>query len=390
MCKIINLRDITETYKNFKMHRARLILQASNKIGNSERFASWLVKKPQAAVVPALNRLKSSTAAEPFLNGSSSAYVETMYNAWLNDPNSVHAPGVAYTSPPNLAPYSKNEVPLTSLVPVSGSPINEKIIDDHLAVQAIIRSYQARGHLAADVDPLGITTANLPQLGMRAPSSELIMRKYFNFVAHLDPLGISTGDPISSGDWHGGLRAFANEAVIRQHVRFDEADMDRVFKLPSTTFIGEKEKALPLREILNRLEQAYCNNIGIEFMFINSLEQCNWIRQRMEPPNFRKLPGEEVVFRETLRFGRVRDIDSGHEASHRRVHQTRRRVYHHGNAPQSHCTSCSHSLPVSKLRMTTFGWPCARTHLTWRRWTPWCKARHARNSSTEETMRARR
>ncbi|VVC92902.1 unnamed protein product [Leptidea sinapis] len=351
MCKIINLRDITETYKNFKMHRARLILQASNKIGNSERFASWLVKKPQAAVVPALNRLKSSTAAEPFLNGSSSAYVETMYNAWLNDPNSVHAPGVAYTSPPNLAPYSKNEVPLTSLVPVSGSPINEKIIDDHLAVQAIIRSYQARGHLAADVDPLGITTANLPQLGMRAPSSELIMRKYFNF---------------------------------------DEADMDRVFKLPSTTFIGEKEKALPLREILNRLEQAYCNNIGIEFMFINSLEQCNWIRQRMEPPNFRKLPGEEVVFRETLRFGRVRDIDSGHEASHRRVHQTRRRVYHHGNAPQSHCTSCSHSLPVSKLRMTTFGWPCARTHLTWRRWTPWCKARHARNSSTEETMRARR
>ncbi|KAG6456456.1 hypothetical protein O3G_MSEX009726 [Manduca sexta] len=81
----------------------------------------------------------------------------------------------------------------------AGSPINEKIIDDHLA---------ARGHLAADVDPLGITTANLPQLGMRAPRSELIMRKYFNF---------------------------------------DEADMDRVFKLPSTTFIGEKEKALPLR-----------------------------------------------------------------------------------------------------------------------------------------------
>ncbi|XP_038210140.1 2-oxoglutarate dehydrogenase, mitochondrial isoform X2 [Zerene cesonia] len=259
------------------MHRARLMLQASNKIGSTERFASWLIKKPQAAAMTVnANRLKSSTAAEPFLNGSSSAYVETMYNNWLTDPNSVHAswdaffrnatngaqPGVAYTPPPNLAPYSKNEVPLTSLVPAaggmpsiaSGSPINEKIIDDHLAVQAIIRSYQARGHLAADVDPLGITTANLPQLGMRAPNSELIMRKYFNF---------------------------------------DEADMDRVFKLPSTTFIGEKEKALPLREILNRLEQAYCNNIGIEFMFINSLEQCNWIRQRMEPPNVTKMSPDQ-------------------------------------------------------------------------------------------------
>lgn len=43
------------------------------------------------------------------------------------------------------------------------------------------RVRQARGHLAADVDPLGITTANLPELGMRAPGSELIMRKYFNF-----------------------------------------------------------------------------------------------------------------------------------------------------------------------------------------------------------------
>ncbi|CAH2992068.1 unnamed protein product [Chilo suppressalis] len=264
------------------MHRARVVFQATSKVGNSERFASWLLKKPQnAAVTVNTNRWKSSTAAEPFLNGSSSAYVETMYNSWLTDPNSVHAswdaffrnatagaqPGAAYTSPPNLAPYNKNEVPLTALVPASGgfpsissgSPINEKIIDDHLAVQAIIRSYQSRGHL----------------------------------VAQLDPLGITTGDPTSSGDWHGGLRAFANEAVIRQHVRFDEADMDRVFKLPSTTFIGEKEKALPLREILNRLEEAYCNNIGIEFMFINSLEQCNWIRQRMEPPNVTKMSNDQ-------------------------------------------------------------------------------------------------
>lgn len=27
---------------------------------------------------------------------------------------------------------------------ITGSPINEKIIDDHLAVQAIIRSYQVK------------------------------------------------------------------------------------------------------------------------------------------------------------------------------------------------------------------------------------------------------
>ncbi|KAL0840504.1 hypothetical protein ABMA28_015739 [Loxostege sticticalis] len=254
------------------MHRARVVFQATNKVGNTERFASWLLNKPQnAAVTVSASRWKSSTAAEPFLNGSSSAYVETMYNSWLSDPNSVHAswdaffrnatngaqPGAAYTSPPNLAPYNKNEVPLTALVPASGgmpsissgSPINEKIIDDHLAVQAIIRSYQIRGHHIAKLDPLDIANYNSTSKNPRE--------------------------------------------VIHNSYRFDEADMDRVFKLPSTTFIGEKEKALPLREILNRLEEAYCNNIGIEFMFINSLEQCNWIRQRMEPPNVTKMSPDQ-------------------------------------------------------------------------------------------------
>ena len=66
--------------------------------------------------------------------------------------------------------------------------------------------------------------------------------------------------------------------------------MDRVFKLPATTFIGKpNERSLPLREILSRLEAAYCRHIGVEFMFINSLEQCNWIRQRFETPGIMDL-----------------------------------------------------------------------------------------------------
>ena len=32
-------------------------------------------------------------AQEPFLNGSSSVYVEEMYSAWLKDPSSVHKVG---------------------------------------------------------------------------------------------------------------------------------------------------------------------------------------------------------------------------------------------------------------------------------------------------------
>ena len=61
-------------------------------------------------------------------------------------------------------------------------------------------------------------------------------------------------------------------------------DMETVFQLPETTYIGGKEKALPLKEIINRLENVYCKSIGAEYMHINNLDQINWIRERLETP----------------------------------------------------------------------------------------------------------
>ena len=52
--------------------------------------------------------LNAAAAAESFLSGSSSVYVEEMYEAWSYDPKSVHASwdayfrGGAYQSPPTL------------------------------------------------------------------------------------------------------------------------------------------------------------------------------------------------------------------------------------------------------------------------------------------------
>uniref|UniRef100_A0A0P5SDD3 2-oxoglutarate dehydrogenase, mitochondrial n=1 Tax=Daphnia magna TaxID=35525 RepID=A0A0P5SDD3_9CRUS len=244
-----------------------------------ERLAVWLVKgyvqnSSARAPLAALSIRKYSAApppptqaaAEPFLNGSSSVYVEEMYNSWLQDPKSVHAswdsffrnasagagPGQAYQAPPSLAVPGKHEIPVTALVPQftssgvsTGLPIDEKIIDDHLAVQAIIRSYQIRGHFGAFLDPIQI----------EGPKD-------------------------------------LNER-LKQETHLEEKDMDRVFKLPATTYIGKPdERALPLREILSRLEAAYCRHIGVEFMFINSLEQCNWIRKRFETPGVMSLDAE--------------------------------------------------------------------------------------------------
>ena len=38
----------------------------------------------------------TSVIAEPFLNGTSSTYVEEMYDAWLADPKSVHKVDMFY------------------------------------------------------------------------------------------------------------------------------------------------------------------------------------------------------------------------------------------------------------------------------------------------------
>uniref|UniRef100_A0A3Q2Q527 oxoglutarate dehydrogenase (succinyl-transferring) n=1 Tax=Fundulus heteroclitus TaxID=8078 RepID=A0A3Q2Q527_FUNHE len=98
--------------------------------------------------------LNASVAAEPFLNGTSSNYVEEMYYAWLEDPKTVHKswdiffrnanagvpPGAAYQSPPLLTAPSDGVSGVQALV--GAQPNVEKLVKDHLAVQSLIRAYQ--------------------------------------------------------------------------------------------------------------------------------------------------------------------------------------------------------------------------------------------------------
>lgn len=44
---------------------------------------------------------------------------------------------------------------------------------------------------------------------------------------------------------------------------FTEQDLDREFLLPPSTFIGGERKALPLREIINRLKVC----LNVEFVY---------------------------------------------------------------------------------------------------------------------------
>ncbi|MFY9287189.1 MAG: 2-oxoglutarate dehydrogenase E1 component [Alphaproteobacteria bacterium] len=104
---------------------------------------------------------------------------------------------------------------------------------DSLRAIWLIRLYRMRGHLLANLDPLGLVPAP--------------------YYSELDP------------KTHG----------------FTEADYDRPIFLNGT--LGFQHATL--REILEKLRNTYCGSIGIEYMYIQDPEQADWLKRRIEENN---------------------------------------------------------------------------------------------------------
>ena len=112
----------------------------------------------------------------------------------------------------------------------SQAEVEARALDSIRAIM-MIRTYRVRGHLLANLDPLGLSKRDEP--------------------ADLTP------------EFHG----------------FTEADMDReVYVGGSFTGI---ERATP-REILAILRRNYCGNVGIEYMHIGDVEERRFLQARME------------------------------------------------------------------------------------------------------------
>ncbi|XP_056319206.1 oxoglutarate (alpha-ketoglutarate) dehydrogenase a (lipoamide) isoform X1 [Danio aesculapii] len=282
------------------MHRLRTCAARLRPITASQTAKNLSQQGPAATprTFQPLRCFSAPVAAEPFLNGTSSNYVEEMYYAWLENPKSVHKswdiffrnanagapPGTAYQSPPPLGVSLAGLAQAQSLV--GAQPNVEKLVEDHLAVQSLIRAYQIRGHHVAQLDPLGIMDADLDSC---VPTDIITSSDKLDLTHVKKRLSALT---IGESEFH-----FAENSQIcnweKGFYGLEESDLDKVFRLPTTTFIGGDESALPLREIIRRLEMAYCQHIGVEFMFINDLDQCQWIRQKFERPGVMQFSLEE-------------------------------------------------------------------------------------------------
>ncbi len=110
-------------------------------------------------------------------------------------------------------------------------------------VNRLIHAYRVRGHLLANLDPLGRPRSSTPELELE----------------------------------HWGL---------------SEKDLDSLFS--STTIAGTT--ALTLREILALLKAAYCGSVGVQFMHIDDVHAKNWLINRIEDSeHHRRLSRDEKL-----------------------------------------------------------------------------------------------
>lgn len=118
--------------------------------------------------------------------------------------------------------------------PAAPAPVSSDAIaaaaGDAIRAQMLIRTYRVRGHLAANLDPLGLSQRELP--------------------ADLTP------------EYHG----------------FSGADLDRPVYLGGTLGL---EKAT-IREVVEILRANYCGNVGLEYMHISDVEERRFLQERME------------------------------------------------------------------------------------------------------------
>ena len=106
----------------------------------------------------------------------------------------------------------------------------ERAANDAICAMMLIRTYRVRGHLAANLDPLGLSKRDMP--------------------ADLTP------------EYHG----------------FGANDLDRDVFLGGALGLHQAS----VRELVEILRRNYCGNVGLEYMHINAVEERRFLQERME------------------------------------------------------------------------------------------------------------
>ena len=180
------------------------------------------------------------------LSGGNAAYLESLYESFLNDPGAVAEQWSDYF---DGLPRRRQapDVPHSVIIDHFGrlgrnrlrarpEKVSTEISDEHATKQVrvleVIAAYRNRGHRRARLDPLGVwRRADAPELDLA---------------------------------YHG----------------LSPADLDTVFQTGSAHFFDVGTATL--RDIVDALERTYCSAIGVEYMHISDPAEQLWVCRRVE------------------------------------------------------------------------------------------------------------
>ena len=199
---------------------------------------------------------KPMLPATPLAAGNA-AYIEEQYERYLADPNSVTAPWREYFASlggqgdrahgpivAELAQRGATSASRTGATTATAPADRDNASAKQAAVSRLIQTYMNRGHLVADIDPLGL---------MVRPRPRVLELEYFGLTeADLDP------------EFYTGSR---NDAI---------------------------KPRLKLRDIFAQLRHIYCGTIGAEFAHVSDSTERLWLQDRFQTGRMREHPAPDA------------------------------------------------------------------------------------------------
>ena len=281
----------------------------------------------------------ASFARTAFLDGGNAAYIEQLQDRYLKDPASLDASWrefFAQLEDDGAAVAKAAQGPRWKRPgwPAAGTDDLVSALDGNWAAVET----RIGGKLKTQTGEAGSFSQEDLLRATRDSVHALMMIRAYRMRGHLhanlDPLGLEA--PKDREELHPATYGFS------------EADYSR--KIFIDGVLGLQYATVP--EMIKILQRTYCGTIGFEFMHISDPAEKSWLQQRIEGPGkeitFTK-EGKRAILTKLVEFGGIREISRrqiywhqafrprwgrGHGRGARTDHQARRRLGGPGHRPR--------------------------------------------------------
>ncbi|MBB4103910.1 2-oxoglutarate dehydrogenase E1 component [Allorhizobium borbori] len=209
-----------------------------------------------------------------FLDGANAVYIEQLYARYQEDPSSVNPEWQTFfkaleDNPEDVKKAAKGASWRRGNWPLAESGDLVSALDGNWAT--VEKAVEKKVKAKAEETGKGISDAEVLQATRDSVRAIMMIRAYRmrgHLHAQLDPLGIAA--PVED----------FNELSPAAY-GFTEADYGR--KIFIDNVLGLEYATIP--QMLDILKRTYCSTLGVEFMHISNPEEKSWIQERIEGPD---------------------------------------------------------------------------------------------------------